>query len=159
MRTPRRSSQRIVVTLVVAITVAALAAAPAGAHIDADPSRVEPGASTTVAFVVGHGCDESPTVKLKFKIPKGVQDVEPEAKDGWATRSKRKTVVFKGGPLDSNTEDTFAISFTAPDKTTVLVWKVIQKCEEGAIRWIDTAEGAEESPPVVGVGQDPPEEH
>jgi len=159
MRPPRRSSQRIVIILVVAITVAALAAAPAGAHIDADPSRVEPGASTTVAFVVEHGCDESPTVKLKFKIPKDIQDVEPEAKDGWATRSTRKTVVFKGGPLESDTEDRFAISFTAPDTTTVLMWKVIQKCEEGAIRWIDTSDGAEEPPPVVGVGTDAPDGH
>jgi uncharacterized protein YcnI len=136
-----------------------LVAAPASAHIDADPSRVEPGDRATVAFVVEHGCDESPTVKLKFKIPKGAKDVEPQAKDGWTTRTKGKTVVFVGGPLGPDTEDGFAIAFTAPDRETVLAWKVIQKCEQGVIRWIDTSKDAEESPPVVGVGQDPPETH
>jgi uncharacterized protein YcnI len=147
------------VVLTVTLGAAMLMPALAGAHIEPDPSRVEPGAAATVAFLVEHGCDESPTIRLKFKIPKGVTDVEPQAKDGWTTRARAKTVVFEGGPLGPDTEDSFAIAFTAPDRETLLVWKVIQKCQEGLIRWIDTSEGAEESPPVVGVGQDPPEAH
>jgi len=155
MRAASRRSRRFVGVLGLGISAAMLAATPAGAHIETDPSRIEPGASATVAFLVQHGCDESPTVKLKFRIPKGAADVEPQAKDGWTARTKGNTVVFAGGPLDHDTEDSFALSFTVPDTPTVLVWKVIQKCEEGVIRWIDTSEGAEESPPVVGVGQDP----
>ncbi|MEX2269010.1 MAG: DUF1775 domain-containing protein [Acidimicrobiia bacterium] len=159
MLTAGGRSRRSIVVSVLALGALLLACAPAAAHVEPDPNRVEPGDAVTVAFLVTHGCDESPTVKLTFKIPKGGTDVAPEDKDGWEAAKKGKTVVFEGGPLDTDTEDSFAIGFTAPNKKTLLVWKVVQKCEDGVIRWIDTSEGAEESPPVVGVGKDAPEEH
>ena len=62
------------------------------------------------------------------------------------------TVVFEGGPLGAHTPDTFSITFTAPKKKTVLVWKVIQNCVVGVTRWIDTSKNANEPPPRVGVG-------
>jgi uncharacterized protein YcnI len=135
-----------------------LAAAPAFAHIEPDPARVEPGDDATVSFNVEHGCDTSPTTSLTFKIPKGAKHVAPVDKDGWRSEVKGKTVVFDGGSLDAHTEDQFSISFTAPNKKTILVWKVIQQCEEGEIRWIDTSKTAEEPPPRVGVGKNPPAE-
>jgi periplasmic copper chaperone A len=142
----------VVVTLVVLAPIAA-------AHIEPDPSRVEPGATATVAFTVEHGCDESPTVELAFKVPKTVKTktVEPEPKDGWETNLDGRTVTFTGGPLDAETEDSFSITFTAPKKTTTLKWKIVQTCDEGTIRWIDTSHDAEHPPPAVGVGRDAPE--
>ena len=123
------------------------------------PPRVEPGTAATIAFVVEHGCDESPTTKLTFKIPKSVKDAAPVAKDGWSSKVRGKTVVFEDpAALDLVEDDAFSISFTAPAKTTVLVWKVVQKCEEGKVRWIDTSDGAENPPPRVGVGMDAPAE-
>jgi uncharacterized protein YcnI len=149
---------RVVFGVTLALGAVVLAAAPASAHIEPDPSRVEPGAAATVAFNVEHGCDTSPTTSLTFKIPKGVKDVAPEAKDEWSSKLKGKTVVFEDGLLAANTEDQFAISFKAPNKKTILVWKVVQRCQEGTIRWIDTSAGAEEPPPRVGVGKNPPAE-
>jgi uncharacterized protein YcnI len=137
-----------------------LTAAPAAAHIEPIPSRVEPGDDAVVSFTVEHGCDESPTTKLTFKIPKGVKNATPEAKDGWSSKVKGKTIVFEDPASSELVEnDEFSISFTAPNKTTLLVWKVVQKCAEGTIRWIDTSDGAENPPPRVGVGKDAPEEH
>ena len=139
-----------------AFVVIAIAAAPAFAHLAPEPSRVEPGASATVAFLVEHGCDEAPTIELTFQVPKGVKDVEPVDKDGWISDVDGRTVVFEGGPLDANTPDTFSISFTAPNKKKIIRWKVVQGCTEGLIRWIDTAVGAEHPPAEIGVGKDVP---
>ncbi len=140
--------------------IVVIAAAPAAAHVEPDPSRVEPATEATVVFAVEHGCDESPTTKLTFKIPKGVKNAQPVAKDGWSSTTRRKTVVFED-PASSDLveDDEFSISFTAPNRTTILAWKIVQRCEEGTIRWIDTSDGAENPPPRIGVGKDAPEEH
>ena len=147
-----------------AATVAALAgacvvvwAAQALAHIEPDPARVKPGKSATVEFVVEHGCGTSPTTRLALKIPKGVTDAQPEAKDGFTASVKGETITFEGQSADAE-EDTFAVTFTAPSKKGLLTWKIVQRCGEKVIRWIDTAEGTEHPPPIVGVGKNPPEE-
>ena len=134
----------------------ALAAGIAFAHVEPNPKRVEPGKRVTVEFNVEHGCGTSPTLKLTFQIPKGVKKVEPQAKAGWATSVKRGTVIFDGGPLDAKTPDTFAIAFTAPKKKGLLVWNLIQECQQGKTRWIDRSKGADNPPPIVGVGRKPP---
>jgi uncharacterized protein YcnI len=132
------------------------AAVPASAHVEPDPARVKPGATATIAFNVEHGCEKSPTTTLTFKIPKGATKVAAVPKDGWIGSVEKGTVVFSGGSLPATTQDTFSIGFKAPKKKTVLVWKVVQQCEQGVIRWIDTAKGAEFPPPAVGVGKNPP---
>lgn len=131
-------------------------AIPASAHIDPDPAKVKPGAAATVAFNVEHGCEASPTIMLTFKITKGATKVVPVPKDGWTASVAKGTVVFSGGSLAATTQDTFSIAFKAPNKKTVLAWKVIQQCEQGVTRWIDTAKGAEFPPANVGVGKNPP---
>ncbi|MBM3671511.1 MAG: DUF1775 domain-containing protein [Actinobacteria bacterium] len=143
-------------TPVIALALLALLAVPAAAHIEAEPNRVEPGESATVGFLVEHGCDDSPTIKVTLKVPKGVKDVEPVEKEGWRDDVDGRTVEFEGGPLDAETPDTFSISFTAPHKTKLLSWKIVQACTDGLIRWIDTSEDAENPPAVVAVGKDVP---
>jgi uncharacterized protein YcnI len=144
--------------MLIAFAVAGLAllAAPALAHIEPDPNQVKPGKHVTVEFNVEHGCGTSPTIKLTFQVPKGVKSVEPQGKDGWQATASGGTVVFSGGTLDAHTPDIFAIAFTAPKTKGLLAWKVIQQCETGKVRWIDRAKGAENPPPIVGVGKKPP---
>jgi len=133
-------------------------AAQALAHVEPDPARVKPGKSATVKFVVEHGCSKTPTTSLAFKIPKGVTDAQPEPKDGFTTSVKGGTITFEGQSADAE-EDTFAITFTAPSKKGLLTWKVVQRCGEKVVRWIDTSDSAKYPPPIVGVGKNPPEEH
>jgi uncharacterized protein YcnI len=147
---------RVLVAGAVALAGLALVAGPASAHIEPHPNQVKSGKRATVEFNVEHGCAASPTIKLTFQIPKGAKKVAPQAKTGWTTSVKNGTVIFDGGPLDAKTPDTFAIAFTAPKKKTLLVWNVIQDCEQGKTRWIDRSKGAENPPPIVGVGKKPP---
>ena len=155
MRTTRRV---LTVTLVAAGTVALLAGT-AAAHIEPDPASVKPGKTATVAFGVEHGCDDSPTTGLEFKIPKGAKKVEAVDKDGWETSVTKKTVTFDGGSLPSEQPDEFSIKFTAPSKKTDLTWKVVQTCEAGVTRWIEKSEDDEHPAPVVVVGKKVKSEH
>jgi uncharacterized protein YcnI len=145
-------SRVVVLAAVVTITVFVLAPL-AAAHVEPDPSTVKPGKRATVAFTVEHGCDDSPTTKLAFQIPKKAKHVEAESKEGWTTSVGKTTVVFEGGPLDAHTEDAFSISFVAPKKKTTLTWKLVQTCVQGVTRWIDTSKDADDPAPKVGVGR------
>jgi len=59
-----------------AATAAALAvASPAFAHIHTDPAAVEAGTEATVGFIVEHGCEGSPTVKVEIQLPDGATDI------------------------------------------------------------------------------------
>ena len=154
----RRHRRRLPALAGITLSTILVLATAAAAHLDPEPARVPKGTPATVAFTVEHGCDGSPTVELTFRIPRSVRrsTVAPEPKDGWDASVRGRTVVFSGGPLDAGTADSFSITFTAPNRKTLLTWKIVQECEEGSIRWIDTAHDAEYPPPVVGVGQDPP---
>jgi uncharacterized protein YcnI len=139
---------------------AALAAAavlalstPASAHIDPDLGAVPAGKAVTVAFKVEHGCEESPTTKLEFKVPDGVTDAKGVAKEGWTTATAGGVVTFAEGSQPPHEETTFSISFTAPDAVgTELRFPVIQTCAEGSISWISTSESDDHPAPLVKVG-------
>src|SRR5581483_12275382 len=105
----RRSSllTRAAIAITAAFIVVGVVATVAAAHIEPEPSRVKPGATVTVAFNAEHGCDQSPTIKLTFKIPKGATKVAAVAKPGWDATVAKGTVVFDGGTLAATTPDTF----------------------------------------------------
>jgi uncharacterized protein YcnI len=146
------SPTRLVAIMVLAAGGLVLGATPVLAHIEPDPARVAPGKTTSVAFALTHGCGESPTVEVTFKIPKGATNVRPEPGEGWDARVEDGTVVFEGGPLDPHTPGDFTIAFRAPKRRGELVWKVVQRCEEGVQRWIEDDEG-DFPAGVVAVGQ------
>jgi uncharacterized protein YcnI len=55
-------------------------------------------------FNVGHGCDGSPTVAVRLKIPEGVTNVKPQLKPGWQITLKMRKVqpaMEAGKPKDA----------------------------------------------------------
>ncbi len=154
-----RTCRRIIGVAAAAGGAVLLVAAPAAAHVEADPSRVKPDKEATVEFVPEHGCDESPTTGMAFKVPKGVSDAQPGEAEGFTTDVKGRRITFSGGSVPSDEEASFPITFTAPDKKTELVWKVVQQCDEGTERWIETDPDGDFPAPRVGVGQKPTSEH
>lgn len=146
--------RRILIGSTVAAATLFVSAVPAAAHVEAEPNRVKRGKTATVEFAPEHGCDDSPIVEMVFKIPKGVTDVQPVPRAGFTATATATRVTFTDGTADAEDPGAFAITFTAPDKKTELVWKVVQRCEEGIERWIEDADG-EFPAPVVSVGKKP----
>jgi periplasmic copper chaperone A len=147
---------RLVVVASTTLGALVLAAGPAFAHVEPDPNRVKPDKKATVEFTPEHGCAESVTTRMVFQVPKGATNAKPVALEGWTTTVKGRTITFASDKVPDE-EQSFGISFTAPDKKTVLAWKVVQRCQDGVERWIEGPKG-ENPAPLVGVGKNPPEE-
>ncbi|MFZ4516360.1 MAG: YcnI family protein [Acidimicrobiia bacterium] len=150
-------------------TVAAIAvsfAAPAGAHVTADPDTAPANSYATVFFQVPHGCNGSATTKIAMQIPDGVTSVKPEAIASWvATTSttplatpvtaegrevttRVNEVSWTGGPLSNDQFQRFGVSMKLPDSKagTELAFPVIQTCVQGTTSWTDIAKSGQPEP-------------
>jgi uncharacterized protein YcnI len=140
----------------------------ASAHVGTDKDEVAAGVSTTLAFGIGHGCEESPTTSMKFQIPASIVNAAPVVKAGWSIEIEKeqlaeavesahgdaqtdRTAVITftaqdGYAVESGFRDSFSLYFTAPDDEGQLTFKVIQGCESGENAWIDEWDGTGDEP-------------
>jgi uncharacterized protein YcnI len=154
MRTARRSLSG----LVLAGGMVALLAAPAAAHVTANPNTFEAGGYARTAFRVPHGCDGSPTTAIEVQIPSGVVGVKAEQVPGWEVEtvvgeldepyeSHGETITegvlevswtaAAGSELPDDQFREFGLSVRLPDAAGETLWfPTIQTCEEGEIGWI-----------------------
>lgn len=129
--------RRLALLSVAAATATLALSAPAFAHIDPDPSEAQAGSTLSIAFTIEHGCDGSPTVQLDMRLPEGVTDAEPEPFEGFEGSVDGDVLTYVGGPLADDEEATFSVLMTLPPTAdTTIFFPVVQRCEEGEIRWI-----------------------
>jgi len=141
-----------------ALAVSLLAALPAQAHVTLATRAATPGASYKAVFKVGHGCNGSPTTKLRVRLPDGVIAAKPMPKPGWQIEIERgpydkayaffhgatlkegvKTITWSG-KLDDTFYDEFVVSVFIADSLKpgdTLYFPVVQECETGVYRWIE----------------------
>lgn len=163
MRHPARSAARRLRLPVAVVAGTALALGPATAafaHIHADPPAVAAGEEATVSFGVEHGCGESPTTKVEIQLPEGSSGISGVDDGGFTSSVDGMVVTFEGGPLDAETEQDFAVTFTAPDEAGDVPVKIIQTCEEGELDWIEVAAEGEAEPehpaPILAITEGTP---
>jgi uncharacterized protein YcnI len=146
------------------LVAAALAAAPASAHVTLEGKQAAIGTDYKAVFIVPHGCAGSPTVKLRVQIPEGVIATEARPVDGWKLDTVKgkyaseydvkgskvsegiKEVAWSGGELPDKTRQDFVIETYLTDRLkpdTTLYFPVVQECGQGVSRWIEIpADGA-----------------
>lgn len=121
-------------------------ATTAQAHVSFVTQEVAAGSVFQVELRVPHGCKGSPTLKVRVRIPKGILDAMPSAKDGWMEevvpgKGNAQGEIAWSGHLPDKELGTFAFSARADAAIkpgTVLHFPVVQECEKGVERWIDT---------------------
>jgi uncharacterized protein YcnI len=137
-------------------------AAPAAAHITADPAEGPSDGFATVNFQVPHGCEESPTTRVRIQIPPSVPSVTPgrnpyydlTTKEGrkdkvelhgeTVTRGISEIIYTAKTPLPPHDLDILPVSVKLPaGKPGDTVWfPTIQECAEGRTNWVQIpAEG------------------
>jgi uncharacterized protein YcnI len=135
-----------------------LAAVPVAlAHVTLEASEAPANSFHRAVFRIPHGCEGSPTVAIRVRIPDGVTGVKPQPKPGWTVSIEEsnlgpsrqaldgektaeivKEVSWSGGNLPDGRYDEFAMEMRLPPASgTVLVFPVIQQCEIGVNRWIE----------------------
>lgn len=134
------------------LAAVALAAFPvsAMAHVVVAPTMAAPGATETLNFIVGHGCQGQPTTALRIEIPKAVTKLEPQPKTGWAASVQTlpdggHAITWRGGePLTK--ADGFAVKARLPSQGATVAFVAVQSCGATDVRWDE---------PVAGDGPKP----
>lgn len=135
---------------------AALAAcAGAHAHVVLDRPSAPAGSYHKATFMVGHGCEGSPTRRLTVFVPDGIVSVKPMARPGWTVQTRSaalpapatlhgKTITkavsqvsWSGGPLPDDRFDEFTMLVRLPAQPGRLHFRILQECERGQVDWAD----------------------
>lgn len=143
-----------------------LAPCVAKAHVTLETREAPVGSYYKAVLRVPHGCNGSPTVRLRVRIPDGVIGVKPQPKPGWSLETIRaaygKTYASQHGQVSEGVReivwsgklpdeyfDEFAFqAYLSPalKAGSRLAFPVVQECEQGVERWIDAADGKGRNP-------------
>lgn len=144
-------------SILAAVTAAPIAlAGVAQAHVTANPNEGPADSYFRTALRIGHGCEGSPTVAVRVKLPDGVTSVRPQMKPGWTIEIKMRKldkpidaghgrmitetideIAWRGGPLPDAYFDEFGLSLRLPAAGSALYFPTVQECEKGVHRWIE----------------------
>src|SRR4051812_16881164 len=125
-----------------------ISAAPAGAHAVLSPLEAPADSYFKATIGVGHGCEGTPTLRLRVRIPEGINGVKPMPKAGWELSIKREQlpqpatephgrritervseVTWTGKLLDENFDE-FVLQVRLPDTPgQTLYFATVQECE------------------------------
>ncbi|GAA5117366.1 YcnI family protein [Alloalcanivorax gelatiniphagus] len=121
-----------------------LGASPAAGHVTIAVSTTEAGAVAQVRLEVPHGCVGSATTEIAVRMPPGVSEVDADSTERWAADPRADSVTFRtDDPLPDALRDEVVLSLRLPDDVgAVLVFPVVQRCEEGESAWTEVAEDA-----------------
>ncbi|ORX92504.1 hypothetical protein K493DRAFT_408813 [Basidiobolus meristosporus CBS 931.73] len=125
-------------------------------HVTANPNAAYLDSYFQTSFRVGHGCSNSPTVKLTIDIPDGVTSVAPHQLYNWTiainyrplvppvtshgeTINQTVSSVTYTGYLEPTYYEDFGVSMKLPAQVTnnVLYFPVHQICVNGSTEWTD----------------------
>jgi uncharacterized protein YcnI len=144
-------------SLLAATSAAAALTLSATAFGHATFERTEAPADTyhKATLRVPHGCQGSPTLRVRVQIPPGVISVKPQPKAGWELSIRKAPlatavtvegrtisegvveVAWSGRLLDEHLEE-FGIMMKLPDSPgQTLYFNTVQECEKGVHRWIE----------------------
>ncbi len=156
----RRTAARLGAATGAGLLIAALAAAPASAHVTITPTDTSAGAYTVLTFSVGHGCEGSPTTALDIQIPEPILSVTPTLLPGWQVEKQMvqldtpvedahgnsitervgQVVYTADQPLADGYRAAMELSLQLPDAAgETLVFPVVQKCVQGETGWTEVA--------------------
>ncbi|MBI3506963.1 MAG: YcnI family protein [Proteobacteria bacterium] len=141
-------------------------ASDARAHITLEQQQAAANSTYKAVLRVPHGCEGSPTVRLRVQVPDGMVNVKPQPKAGWELTTVRgplpapvagdhgvritegvREIVWSGGRLLDEHYDEFAFRGQLPNRPGEIVHvPVVQECEKGVERWIEI--------PAAGKGAD-----
>ena len=125
------------------IASCALWAFPAAAHVGFVKRQVELAGAIELTLRTPHGCNGSPTLRLRMRLPRAVTSVRPQRKEGWTISQSgeggAREVIWSGRLPDKQTglfPLTIELDGSAKAGET-LFFPVVQECESGVSRWID----------------------
>ena len=137
-----------------------LTAAPAGAHVNVEPSTTTAGEYAVLTVSLAHGCEGSPTTRVAIQLPEEILSVAPTRHPLWEVTKQRvaldpavtdahgnkvterdAVVTYTARtPLPDGVRDAFELSVKLPEEPGgTLVFPAVQTCVEGETAWTEVA--------------------
>ena len=116
---------------------------PASAHVSFAPRQIPLGPTIEASLRIPHGCNGSPTLRLRMRIPAQISAIRPVAKEGWSVsqsgQGATREIAWSGRlPDKQRGEFRVVMDLDASVKPgQVIFFPVVQECENGVARWID----------------------
>jgi uncharacterized protein YndB with AHSA1/START domain len=88
-------------------------AAPAGAHVTAEPAFLAAGGTATLSLTGPNERDE-PMTGFSLAVPRDFRIVAARSADGWSADVQEAGVSWSGGSLAPEADATFAVELEAP---------------------------------------------
>ena len=122
--------------LLIAAAVALLLPTAAYAHITIEPSFVEDGVETKIAFQTPNERPPNETVSLSVKAPPGISIDSASSPPGWNAAVRGSTVTWTGGRLVARTTTAFPVHVTARVRAGTYSFAATQAYSDNAkVRW------------------------
>jgi hypothetical protein len=136
----------------------------AQAHPSFQVREASIGGAFKAVMAIPHGCDGSPTVKVRVQIPEGFIGVKPMPKPGWSITTVRgsyakaypfyhgriltegvREIIWSGRLLDDHFDEFTFLGFLAESLPTgqMLYFPAYQECEQGAYHWTEVPAAGE----------------
>lgn len=151
------SLRRLAAASAIVAGVLLCSATAASAHVTIQETDQKPDSYTVLTFGVPHGCDGSPTTKIRIKLPESIPTATPTVNPGWdinLVKEKLATPIDLGEgeslteriteiqytaktPLPVEYRDALAVSVHIPKDAagTTLQFPTIQECVKGQTDW------------------------
>jgi uncharacterized protein YcnI len=153
---------RLRIALLAAVGLAALAA-PAGAHVQVTPATAAPGDPVRFEVLIP-GETDAHTTEVALQVPKGVLPFSFEDRPGWKRTLEQADdgsvgVVRWRGRLAADGFVRFSFLAATPEEEGELVWKAVQKYDDGEeAAWIGPPE-SDNPAPVTTVSASAPRQN
>jgi uncharacterized protein YcnI len=130
---------------------------PASGHVTLETQQAAAGSYYRAVLKITHGCNGSPTVAIRIRIPESVVGAKPQPKPGWTVETVRqqlaqthkdsegrvvtesvREIQWTGGSLADEHYDEFVFWVRLPNNPgETLHFPTVQECREGIHRWIE----------------------
>jgi uncharacterized protein YcnI len=143
------------ISALAALPIFLLVAADVRAHIVLEQKSATAGSYYKATFMVGHGCDGSPTTGMEIEMPEAMAVVKPMPKPGWQLNTQTaplavpmslhgrtvtetvNRVTWRGGSLADGHYDEFVMLLQLPKRSGPLYFRVAQSCASGRSDWME----------------------
>ncbi len=145
-------------SLPLAAILVGLLAAPISAHPSLERREAQVGAPYKAIMRVPHGCEGSPTTRVRVQIPEGIIGVKPQPKPGWIIETTRgayahtypyyhgakltegvREISWSGRLADEHFDEFIFVGFVAASLKAgeTVRFPTIQECEKGIAAWTE----------------------
>lgn len=185
---PRTRSMcaRVVVGTLFAAGTLLITATAASAHVEIEETEQSADSFAKLTFSVPHGCDESPTTKIRIKIPDSIPSATPTQNASWdleivkaaTTEPDAGSEEGDGGPVSEvvytaktplplGVRDELVVQVRIPAEAadSTIYFPVVQECVTGSTAWTMLPEPGQDPEeldapaPSVTVGDVASDEH